>query len=121
MSRTARVIVFFARLTPAVIVFFESGLYDSMTRSENMERFPPELDPLRAEILQQLHLEPIIEAEGDVGAKLRAKYVVVTYAFLPPDVDQKELEASTKTIVKKYIPTAESIRVQLKGAGARRH
>jgi len=120
MNRTARVIVFFVCLTAAIVVFFESGLYDSITHSENMERFPPELDPLRAEILKELHFEPIIEAEGDVGAKLRAKYVVVTYAFLPNDVDQKDLEAATKTIVKKYIPTAESIRVQLKGP-PRRH
>jgi hypothetical protein len=114
MSQPLKLAVLIVGTLTLVLIAYASGVFELVTRQQNMERHPPELDALRAAILAETHLEPSLEADGEVGQKLRASHVVVTFDFVPTNADKKELEAQTRTIVQKYMPQATAIRVEMR-------
>jgi hypothetical protein len=114
MSQPLKLAMLIVGVLTLTLIAYASGVFELVTRQQNMERHPPELDALRADLLAEVHLEPEIDADGEIGKKLSATHVVVTYDFVPTNADKKDLEAQTKKIVQKYMPNATVIRVELR-------
>jgi len=114
MSKPLRLLLLIIGTLTFGLAAYALGLWDLLTSQENIEKHPPELDALRADILEQVHLEPSIEANGALGAKLRSTQVVVTFDFVPTTADKRELEQRTRQIVQRHVPTATSVHVELR-------
>jgi hypothetical protein len=114
MSKPLRLLLLIIGTLTFGLAAYALGAWDLVTSQENLEKHPPELDALKADILEKVHLEPTLEANGELGAKLRSTHVVVTFDFVPTMADKKELEQRTRQIVQKHVPTATSIQVELR-------
>ncbi len=91
----------------AGVLAVRSALYP-----HELERNPPKLDGVKRAIIDEVHLEPNVVTDADLGSEDDARKVTVTFVFVPPTLDKNDTEKKVRELVKAYLPRAHEIEVR---------
>jgi hypothetical protein len=106
-TRLAVYIVVTLLVAAAGVWAMRSALYP-----HELERNPPKLDGVKRAIIDEVHLEPNVTTDADLGSEDDAKKVTVTFVFVPPNLDKNETEKKVRDLVKAYLPRAHEIDIR---------
>ncbi|MFT3840929.1 MAG: hypothetical protein QM723_28320 [Myxococcaceae bacterium] len=110
MNKTTRLLLGIGAVLLLVVV----GAYAARTvlYPHELERNPPKLDGVKRAIMDEIHLEPNVTTDADLGSEDEARKVKVTFVFVPPGLDKNEAEKKVRDLVKAYLPKAHEVDVQ---------
>jgi hypothetical protein len=110
VNKTARLVIALA----AVVLLATLGVFAvrSALYPHELERNPPKLDGVKRAIMDEVHLEPNVTTDAELGSEDDAKKVTVTFVFVPPALDKSETERKVRHLVKAYLPKAHEVDVR---------